>query len=188
MRRRVRSAYQGDAEAIARVHSETWRVTYAGLLAPSYLAALDVEALEPRWRGRLGRPDRTGVLVAEEAGRVVGFATFAGTTGDADLAGFAGEIEMLYVHPAAQRRGHGRALFDGAVGSMTDHPYYWLVVWVVEANHAARAFYRHVGLRVDGARRTERMPGKAVHTVRYAGPLNPVVIPAAPASTSAPGR
>lgn len=188
MRRRVRSAHQGDAEAIARVHSETWRVTYAGLLAPSYLAALDVEALAPRWRGRLGRPDRSGVLVAEEAGRVVGFATFAGATGDADLAGFAGEIEMLYIHPSAQRRGHGRALLGAASGTLADHPFYWLVVWVVEANHAARAFYHQVGLRLDGGRRSERMPGKAVQTVRYAGPLNPVVIPAAPASTSAPGR
>ena len=30
-----------DAEAIGRIHVETWQATYAGMLEPGYLARLD---------------------------------------------------------------------------------------------------------------------------------------------------
>jgi len=46
---------------------------------------------------------------------------------------------------------------------------------VVEANHAARAFYRRLGLRPDGERRDDILAGEPVAVVRYAGPLNPAI-------------
>ncbi len=172
----VREACPADAEAIGRVHSESWRLTYAGLVSPRYLATLDVEVLADKWRRRLRAPDGEGSLVvAEEAGEVIGFALY-GPTGESDLEdGFAGEIQMLYVLPAGQRRGHGRALYQRAVRDLAARRLYWLVVWVVEHNHAARAFYRRVGLAADGARRTDVLGGQPIEVVRYAAPLNPAI-------------
>jgi ribosomal protein S18 acetylase RimI-like enzyme len=172
----VRAARPGDADAIGRVHSESWRLTYAGLLSPRYLATLDVEVLAEKWRRRLGAPgDGGSLVVAEEAGEVVGFALF-GPAGERDLEdGFAGEIQMLYVRPAGQRHGHGRALYQHAVRELSARRLFWLVVWVVEHNHAARAFYRRVGLTADGARRTDLLGGQPVEVVRYAAPLNPAI-------------
>jgi len=172
----VRAARPADAEAIGRVHSESWRLTYAGLVSPRYLATLDVEVLAERWRQRLSAPRGAGALVvAEDAGEVVGFALY-GPAGEQDLEdGFAGEIQMLYVLPAGQRRGHGRALYQRAAGDLAERRHFWLVVWVVEHNLAARAFYRRLGLTADGARRTDMLGGQAVEVVRYAAPLNPAI-------------
>jgi ribosomal protein S18 acetylase RimI-like enzyme len=173
---RVRKAGPSDGAGIGRVHAESWRVTYAGLLSPRYLAELDEGALAERWRRRLRSPSGDEqVLVAEIAGEVAGFCTFRACGEEPDLIGFAGEILMLYVHPAAQRRRVGRALFERARGELAARRLFWLVVWVVEGNHAARAFYRRVGLRPDGARRADVLGGESVAVVRYAGPLNPVI-------------
>jgi len=173
---RVRQAGPADASAIARVHAESWRLTYAGLVSSRYLAGLEVETLSRHWSDRLRRGDREElVLVGEIGGGVVGFCVSRASGEEPDLAGFAGEIQMLYVHPSSQRRGVGAAMFDAAHDELADCGLYWLIVWVVEANHAARAFYRQVGLRPDGARRDERLAGEPVPVVRYAGPLNPAI-------------
>ena len=172
---RVRPATVSDARAIARVHSDSWRLAYAGLLSPRYLAGLDAEDLTDSWRRRLVRLGGGGrIIVAEQADQVVGFARYAPCTGDDDLNGFAGEIEMLYVHPGAQRRGHGQALFASAASALASRPLFWLVVWVVAGNRGARVFYHRMGLRPDGARRVDRLAGERVAVVRYAGALNPL--------------
>jgi ribosomal protein S18 acetylase RimI-like enzyme len=173
---RVRRAGPRDAAGIARVHADSWRVTYAGLLSPRYLAELDPDALAARWHRRLRAPrgDET-VLVADADGQVAGFSLARACGEEPDLAGFAGEIAMLYVHPAAQRRHLGRALFERARDDLAGQRLFWLLVWVVEANHAARAFYRRLGLRPDGARRPEILAGDSVDVVRYAGALNPAI-------------
>lgn len=170
----VRSARLADADAIGRVHSESWRLTYAGLVSTRYLATLDEEVLAERWRRRLSAPrGESSLIVAELAGDVVGFALY-GPAAERDLEErFAGEVQMLYVLPAGQRRGHGRALLERAAGDLAARPLYWLVVWVVEHNLAARAFYRRLGLQPDGARRTDHLGGQEVAVVRHAGPLNP---------------
>jgi ribosomal protein S18 acetylase RimI-like enzyme len=173
---RVRAAEPVDAGAIARVHAESWRLTYAGLVSSRYLAGLDEDVLGRHWAERLRGEDRDElVLVGEDGGEVVGFCVARPSSDEPDLAGFAGEIQMLYVRPPAQRRGLGAAMFEAARAALADSRLYWLVVWVVEANHAARAFYRRVGLRPDGARRDQRLAGEPVTVVRYAGPLNPVI-------------
>jgi ribosomal protein S18 acetylase RimI-like enzyme len=170
----VRAARPADAGAIGRIHSESWRLTYAGLVSSRYLATLDEEPLVERWRQRLSGPGGDGsLLVAEQGGVVVGFTVF-GPTSDLEP-GFAGEIQMLYVLPAAQRRGHGRALFERAAHDLAARRLYWLVVWVVKDNRAARAFYRRMGLEADGALRCD-MVGGPVQVVRYAGPLNRVAV------------
>ncbi|HEU5057443.1 MAG TPA: GNAT family N-acetyltransferase [Kofleriaceae bacterium] len=174
----VRAARPADADAIGRIHSESWRLTYAGLVSPHYLATLDEEPLAERWRQRLVAPSGAAgsALVAEQDGAVIGFALF-GPTSASDLEeGFAGEIQMLYVLPAGQRRGHGCALFEHAAADLAARRLFWLVVWVVEDNHAARAFYRRMGLEPDGRRRVAVLGGQPVQVVRYAGPLNPVVV------------
>ncbi len=172
----MRSAQPGDGDRIGRIHAESWRVTYAGLVSPRYLAGLDEHTLGERWRSRLRSPSsHEEVLVAELDGQVAGFALSSPCRQDPDLVGFAGEILMLYVHPAAQRRQLGRALYERAAADLAAHRLFWLVVWVVEGNHAARAFYRRVGLRQDGARRSDLLTGEPVAVVRYAAPLNPVI-------------
>lgn len=89
----IRSAGPADAVAVAGVHARAGRAAWSGFLG-DVLAEPDV----PLWRERVAAD---GFLVAERDGVVVGF-------GRADAAN--GEVALLYVDPAEQRRGTGRAL------------------------------------------------------------------------------
>lgn len=175
MSARIRAARPGDAAGIARVHVESWRATYEGLLPEDYLTGMRARGLAERWHKRLRLRSEDRVWVAVEGGEVLGFA-LAGPCADDDAhAGFAGEVQMLYVHPEHLRQGLGGALFVRALETLAAEPYFWLAVWVVERNYDARSFYERMGLRLDGGRRTDRFLGRMVPVVRYAKPLNPLV-------------
>jgi len=173
----VRTARTRDADAIARVHAASWRAAYgAGLLPQRYLEGLRAPALARRWRQRLSSPEgRADTFVAVGVGRAVGFALVAPCMDDDSLAGFAGELRMLYVHPDALRQGIGGALIDRALAALAEREFYWVVVWVVEGNAAARRFYSRCGLRPDGARRLDRFYDRDVPVIRLAMPLNPAI-------------
>lgn len=169
----VRAALAADADAIARVHVDSWRAAYEGILPPAMLSALDRRALVARWRHRIeaGAP----VWVADRAGQVSGFATADRDVTDPALADLAGELTMLYVHPYDAGAGVGSALLANVERRLAARPLYWLVVWVVERNFDARSFYTARGLRPDGARRIDRFLDRSVDVVRYGKPLNPAI-------------
>ena len=87
------------------------------------------------------------VWVAEDAGRVVGFAALAGDV-----------LAHLYVHPEAQRRGVGGALLD----HVKERRPGGFSLWVFQANASARRFYETHGCRLarltDGSGNEERTP------------------------------
>ena len=70
---RIRRAVDSDARGIARVHVDSWRSTYAGILPAEHLAALDYDRREANWRPLLA-DRRQNVFVAEDQrGRIIGF-------------------------------------------------------------------------------------------------------------------
>lgn len=95
---RVRNATPRDASPIARVHVETWRDSYAGILPSHKLAGMSRRQHVGGWSQSLRTPRREIVLVAEDAaGGILGF----GTGGPARTFSppYEGEIYMLYVLP-----------------------------------------------------------------------------------------
>lgn len=138
----VRPAEVEDAAAIAHVHVETWRTAYRGLLPADYLAALDQAGYEERWRRTLaGGAGR--VYVAEDEGRVVGFASGGQERAGED--GFAGELYAIYVLEGAKGRGHGRGLVQAVAQGLRDMRLDDMIVWVLQDNHPARRFYERLG-------------------------------------------
>lgn len=152
----IRRATTSDAAAIARVHADTWRAAYAGILPDAVLDSLSVSAGASRWEGHIANGD----VAVWVAGGVDGFAS-AGPSRDEDLAGTT-ELYALYVHPRAQRRGLGTALLGAAVEHGATS------LWVLAANAPGRAFYEASGWRQDGTKRTIDLFGAQADEVRYA--------------------
>ncbi len=71
----IRKPSADDADAVARVHVDTWRTAYKGLLPDDYLAKLSYEAHRQMWEKSLSNPDSTHMVrVAEhESNGIVGF-------------------------------------------------------------------------------------------------------------------
>lgn len=143
-RRVVRAADPADLEAIGRVHVESWRTTYAGLLPDAYLASLDAVERARRWRAVLHWLTRPEVLlVAEEHGEVVGFA-YGGPERESDPE-YPGELYAIYLVARAQGHGWGRALAEAVAAHLVERDMPSMLVWVLRDNAAARGFYEHLG-------------------------------------------
>ncbi len=78
----LRDATPTDAYALATVHVASWRAAYRGLMPDEVLARLSVPEREQLRSDRLiAQEARTSVVVATDAGRVVGFAAAGPTRG-----------------------------------------------------------------------------------------------------------
>lgn len=141
----VRPARLNDVRAIARIHVDSWRTSYAGIVPEDFLAGLRYESREAMWQRNLENPDwRSTLYVAEDVpGQVVGFAC-AGPEREGDPH-YTGEVFAIYLLHTAQGKGMGRALMQAAAQWLLAHGYPALLVWVLAANDRARGFYEALG-------------------------------------------
>lgn len=137
----VRDATAEDAEAIARIHEESWRATYPGLLPEELIDRFAYEQVLPRWRERLPARSPQAVLVWDEppAGYV-----YCGPERDGD-ARHRGEVYAIYLRPARWRAGGGRALLAAAADRLAAAGLTSMLVWVLRENSPARRFYERLG-------------------------------------------
>jgi GNAT superfamily N-acetyltransferase len=143
-----------DVPAIARVHVQSWRTTYRGLLPDDLLAGLSTERREEQWRRSLegSATDAASgcVYVLEREGDVIGFAN-GGPEREAGSV-FDGELYAIYLLEEHQGHGYGRALFTRVAAFLSEHGCTSMRVWVLAGN-PAEAFYRRLG----GARVAEKL-------------------------------
>jgi GNAT superfamily N-acetyltransferase len=150
----IRAATSEDIESIARIHVACWKTAYRGILPDATLDALRVEQREELWRRWIAGPG-VHALVGVRDGRIVGFTRLCPARVIEDPPEAAAEVTHLYVDPAVQSSGAGRALLERALAIAHSSGYRTLVLWVLEKNLIARRFYRRFGLSPDGARHTD---------------------------------
>ena len=138
---RIRSAGSDDAEAIARVHVESWKTTYAGIVPDAYLASLSVETRSVHWKEELAKSAST-VFVAEDDAGIFGFVS--GGKLRNPVADYDGEIYAIYLLQDRQRRGAGRALTTALAHALRSDGLASMIVWVLKENPAV-GFYRYLG-------------------------------------------
>jgi GNAT superfamily N-acetyltransferase len=140
----IRAAYPSDAAGIARVHVDSWRTTYRGIVPHDFLAALSYEQRERMWRGILSPASGSSfVYVAEDpGGQIVGFAS-GGPARDPDP-DYSGELYAVYLLQDQQRHGLGRRLIGALVQQLIQAGMTSLLVWVL-ADNPARKFYEALG-------------------------------------------
>jgi GNAT superfamily N-acetyltransferase len=149
----VRPATLDDLDAIVRVHVAGFRAGNVPHLAPDQRDRMNEERAAAVWDATIAEPPPgTAVLVAVADGTVVGLAC-AGRARDDDIAEGTGELYALYVEPGAWRGGHGTDLDAAARAHLKGALFTGAILWVLEANAGARAFYEARGWRPDGTRR-----------------------------------
>jgi L-amino acid N-acyltransferase YncA len=160
----IRPATQEDASAIAQVHVESWRTTYAGIVPDAYLAGLDVTLRSKLWSERL--QSGTLIFVAEWDGRVAGFADGGPNreaVGECDA-----ELYAIYLLKDAQKRGIGVGLLRAMATALLERNYKSMAVWVLEQNRS-RNFYEKTGARIAMSKVIE-IGGAKLMEVAYVWP------------------
>lgn len=165
----IRPARVEDARQIAGVHVLSWQGAYRGLLPQAYLDGLDPAQRVDRWERSLTEATgyRDGVLVAEAAGTLLGFAGYSPSRDDDVDPGRVGEIKSIYLLPSAWGKGIGRRLMGAALGHLAEARFGLATLWVLDSNVRARRFYEAGGWSADGARKTDESRGFPVTEVRY---------------------
>jgi len=92
---------------------------------------------------------RGHLLLAEEDGRVIGYAMVSETGGQTTLAtgDRMAELETLSVADGERGQGVGRALMDAAYAVMRELGVSEVMLYVLEGNDGAVRFYERLGLR-----------------------------------------
>ncbi|MGD1879036.1 MAG: GNAT family N-acetyltransferase [Kiloniellaceae bacterium] len=163
----LRPALPRDADAIARVHVETWQSAYAGLVPADYLARMSVARSSPQWHRTAAKAEKgNDLLVAEVEEEVIGFVSF-GPNRIADLP-YSGEVYALYVGIDWQGQGLGRRLLATALEALAKEGHRGAMVWVLAAN-PARFFYEAMGGERAGDR-METFAGTDLEELAYGWP------------------
>jgi ribosomal protein S18 acetylase RimI-like enzyme len=147
----IRTASERDLPAVRALLVETWHATYDDLYGPERVTEItdewhSIKAL----KANLARP-RSEFLVADD-GKTLGGTAFAAASDDGKVV----TVYRLYVRPAFQRSGLGKALLAEIEESFPEAEKIRLEV--VEDNHRAVAFYRASGFII-----ADRQEDKATH-------------------------
>ena len=164
----VRPADLDEAGAIAQVHVSSWRSAYVDQVPQDYLDGLSVATRRTAWRQLLSATDwpRTGALVLVEDGQVVGF-SHLGPSRDADCDETVGEMTSIYLLAEAWGRGAGRMLMNETVARLRTAGYKEAMLWVLDSNARARAFYEAGGWRHDGSAKIKDRGTFVLAELRY---------------------
>jgi len=141
-----------DADRIAAVHEDGWRVGYRGQLPDQLLNSLEPRQRVPRWTQSLQQSTwpSSGTLVAESEGRVIlGFAHLMATRDTDEDPDRVCEVAAFYVAPSAWRQGVGRLMMETAVSHMGAAGYLEATLWVLRGNDRAIDFYLAMGFQSD---------------------------------------
>ncbi|MFH0176119.1 GNAT family N-acetyltransferase [Streptomyces cacaoi] len=167
----VRDMALADVDRVSEIRIRGWRSAYRGLLPQPYLDALSVTEDAERRRARFGQGGADVVnLVAEQAGRVVGWAAH-GAYRDGEVRTADAELYAIYVDTEYLGRGVGRALLQESVRGAGALGHSRMYLWVLKGNATARRFYERAGFHADGAEEPFEVEGVAVPEVRYLGHL-----------------
>lgn len=164
---RVRFAGVADAVSLADLHIRSWQVAYRHILPAGYLDGLDREDRTTFWQNFIGEGRLVLVL---DVGETVGFC-FPTKANEADW----GEISSIYVHPEHWGKGYGSLLLAAGEDELRDMGFERALLWVLEENWDARAFYEAKGWGLSKRFQLLEIGGTSVTEVRYEKTLEPDV-------------
>lgn len=141
---KIRLAEPTDAPQVARIMTDGWKSTYAGIFPEDYLAGLTYETVQQKWERFLSQPGHFIYVAEETEQKIVAF-----LAGNCDFpeegCGF---IESFHALSEARGKGVGRKLIETAMAHFRTAGKRAAMVYAIAENGRARAIYTHLGAEV----------------------------------------
>ncbi len=145
-------AAREDADGITDVQVASWRAGYAHVFPDTVLYADDFDSARrgywTRWRFAPGH--RIAVATQPDGGRVVGFSSYGPERERARGFTGRGEIWAFYVDPEHWGSGLADELITFTEDRLRAEGFDIAVLWVLDDNPRARAFYERHGWATSG--------------------------------------
>jgi len=141
-----------DWRAYGSVHATAYRDAYRDIMDAAYLNEFTLERREIHY-GSLAALGTTAILSVD--GRDAGCMAL-GACVDPDLANgrTLGELDAIYLLPQYRGSGYGKRMLSWALARFEEQGRGYAILWVLERNTPAIAFYARCGFEQDGAART----------------------------------
>jgi GNAT superfamily N-acetyltransferase len=162
----LRFAQAADEAAIARLHADSWRTAYRGILRDDFLDGNVGANRRELWRTRFSEINREDqlILVSEERGEIQAFAC-AFLDADPEWGTL---LDNLHVIPGLKGRGLGRQLISRVAENIRLRGLHsTLHLWVYEQNLQARGFYERLGGVIADCVAEAAPDGSRVNALRY---------------------
>lgn len=167
----ARPAKLSDVQAVARIHVETWKEAYQGIIPDAYLQTLSIAEREEKWK-QLIIKEQTELWVAEKDSLITGWVSF-GSSRDCDSRSETGEIFAIYILPSFWSIGVGKELMIQAMTRLEERGFTLVTLWVLVENKRAIKFYEKVGFTPEANTvKSVEIGGKALQEVRYVKSVN----------------
>ena len=137
----IRKANLSDAPGIAKVHVDSWRSTYKGIIPQSFLDGLSYEQRTILWKNNISDKNNT-IYVAENEGEIIGFVT--GGTRNTNKEAGASDLTSIYLLEEWQGKTIGKKLLNQIMIAFLEQGYQKIYVDVLAANKT-RQFYQYYG-------------------------------------------
>ncbi len=161
---KIRVANKKDAKGVAKVHIDTWRACYKGIIPDSYLDSFNYAERTKGWKKGLCDKSQFN-FVAEEMQEIVGWITYGINRDKRPEDIF--EIYGIYVLPEYWGSNVGSSLFTSAMNDLEMRSPEIITLWVLEKNIRAKKFYQQNGYKLDGVTEQINIGGKDLTEVRY---------------------
>jgi 3-deoxy-manno-octulosonate cytidylyltransferase (CMP-KDO synthetase) len=158
-----RHATREDIPAVAKVHFESWRGSFAGLVPDEFLNRGSVEKRIKAFEEQFDKDSLYEMLVAEDADKgIVGFVDFGEPRGEN---GFDAELYAIYFLPEFQRNGIGSHLLRMCRERLKAHGLNSMCLDSLEVS-PFRKFYEKMGGEIVGSA-SHDLGGVEFKTVYY---------------------
>lgn len=140
----IRKANFKDAQAIAKVHVDTWRTTYEGIIPTEFLNKLNYSERKNIWENNIMRTENVVFVVENEEGQIIGFADTSRRENNLELNSI--DLTSLYLLEAYQGKGIGKLLMKTLFEHYKNQGYDKIYVDVLADNNT-RYFYEYLGAK-----------------------------------------
>lgn len=153
---RIRKAEYDDASGIAKVHVDSWRTTYEGIMPDSFLKSLSYGKRTDLWKDNIAVKEDYIVVAVTDEGTIIGFGTASKRA--TNLVEKSGDLTSIYLLEEYQGQGIGKMLLKELFLHFKQLDYERIFVEVLEANET-RYFYEYYGaeliktveIKIDGS-------------------------------------
>lgn len=140
----IRKAKFKDAQAIAKVHVDTWRTTYEGIIPTEFLNKLDYSERKDSWMNNIMRTENVVFVFENEEGQIIVFADTSRRYNNLEPISI--DLTSLYLLETYQGRGIGKLLMKTLFEHYKDQGYDKVYVDVLSDNNT-RYFYEYFGAK-----------------------------------------
>jgi ribosomal protein S18 acetylase RimI-like enzyme len=155
-----------DADAIAKIHVDSWRIAYVDIFDPQWLAEMSIANRAERWVHNLNSDESETHLVRIDE-KIVGFVSL-GKCRDVGSVSTCGEIWAMYIAPENWRVGIGKQLMAYAIDCLQIQGFDSVLLRVLCDNARGIDFYESCGFsRKIGSEELIETGGRKVKEIAY---------------------